>query len=213
MILSAYLLFLTSCLDNSGQSLINDPGMTDAAEVKAHIKLRFKNRNDHTCVVTRALQVTKKRTKLEYKALEAALSTLDLQGRKSSTSMKCSEVDRIIPENLGVSAAILENVVFVHQEDSNWPMQEGMVLKKKFDDIFESTRYTKALEALTKSKKEFQGKAKDLKVELAEFGAHLTTVNQHKQELATCAENQDTCVTSLESIQARLDRNDQKVLC
>lgn len=185
--------------------------MTDAAEVKAHIKLRFKNRNEHTCVVTRALQVTKKRTKLEYKALEAALSTLDLQGRRTSISMKCTEVDRIIPENLGVSAAILENVIFVHQEDSNWPMQEGMVLKKKFDDIFESTRYTKALEALTKTKKDVTAKAKDLKVELAEYSAHLTTVHNHQQELATCLENEELCVTELDSLKARLERNEQKV--
>ena len=33
-----------------------------------------------------------------------------------------------------------------HQEESSWPLQEGAVLKKKFDDIFESARYTKALE-------------------------------------------------------------------
>lgn len=191
--------------------MINDPGMTDAAEVKAHIKLRFKNRNEHTCVVTRALQVSKKRTKLEYKALEAALSTLDLQGKKSSISMKCGEVDRIIPENLGVSSAILENVIFVHQEDSNWPMQEGMVLKKRFDDIFESTRYTKALDALMKSKKEFQAKAKDIKTDLAELSAHLSTAKRHEQELASCVESQQSCEDSLKTLQSRLDQIDQRV--
>jgi hypothetical protein len=39
--------------------------------------------------------------------------------------------------------AILENVIFVHQEDSNWPLAEGQVLKRKFDDIFAATKYTK----------------------------------------------------------------------
>lgn len=39
--------------------------------------------------------------------------------------------------------AILENVIFVHQEDSNWPLAEGQTLKKKFDDIFSATKYTK----------------------------------------------------------------------
>lgn len=42
------------------------------------------------------------------------------------------------------SQAILENVIFVHQEDSNWPLAEGQTLKKKFDDIFSATKYTKA---------------------------------------------------------------------
>jgi DNA repair protein RAD50 len=45
--------------------------------------------------------------------------------------------------NLGVSSAVLESVIFCHQEESTWPMQEATVVKKKFDDIFESTRYTK----------------------------------------------------------------------
>ena len=39
--------------------------------------------------------------------------------------------------------AVLENVIFVHQEESNWPLAEGKVLKDKFDDIFAATKYTK----------------------------------------------------------------------
>ena len=39
--------------------------------------------------------------------------------------------------------AVLENVIFVHQDESNWPLAEGQVLKKKFDDIFAATKYTK----------------------------------------------------------------------
>jgi len=38
----------------------------------------------------------------------------------------------------------------VHQEESNWPLAEGKVLKEKFDDIFSATKYTKALESLRK---------------------------------------------------------------
>jgi len=28
---------------------------------------------------------------------------------------------------MGVSKAVLENVIFVHQEESNWPLAEGQV--------------------------------------------------------------------------------------
>lgn len=41
--------------------------------------------------------------------------------------------------------AVLENVIFVHQEESNWPLAEGKVLKEKFDDIFAATKYTKVV--------------------------------------------------------------------
>lgn len=50
-------------------------------------------------------------------------------------------MDREIPALMGVSKAILENVIFVHQDDSNWPVQDPSTLKKKFDDIFSATRY------------------------------------------------------------------------
>jgi DNA repair protein RAD50 len=46
-----------------------------------------------------------------------------------------------IPSLLGVSKSVLDNVIFCHQEDSYWPLAEPSQLKKKFDDIFEATRY------------------------------------------------------------------------
>ena len=62
--------------------------------------------------------------------------------------------------------AILEHVLFCHQEESNWPLQEGNVVKKRFDEIFESSRYTKAQEQVVKLKKT---KAKELKVRCDTF--------------------------------------------
>ena len=55
-------------------------------------------------------------------------------------STKCADLDTEIPRLLGVSKAILDNVIFCHQEESNWPLSEPATLKKKFDDIFEATR-------------------------------------------------------------------------
>lgn len=51
-------------------------------------------------------------------------------------------MDREIPALMGVSKAILENVIFVHQDEANWPLQDSSTLKKKFDDIFSATRYS-----------------------------------------------------------------------
>lgn len=39
-------------------------------------------------------------------------------------------MDEEVPRQLGVSKAILENVIFCHQEDSNWPLAEPAALKK-----------------------------------------------------------------------------------
>lgn len=39
--------------------------------------------------------------------------------------------------------AVLDNVIFVHQEESLWPLADGATIKKKFDEIFAATKYTK----------------------------------------------------------------------
>lgn len=193
-----------------GSSFVNDPMMTDCTTVKAHIKLRFQNRSDQTCVAVRSLQVTKKKAKLEFKQLDSVMRTTNQHGEKVSISMKCSDIDRIIPENLGISPAILENVIFVHQEDSSWPMQESGTLKKKFDEVFESTRYTKALEALQKSKKEFIARSKDLKADLMELNAHLMSANLFHKDLLQNEEYQEDCKVQLDRLIVELEDNEER---
>jgi DNA repair protein RAD50 len=194
-----------------GQSFVNDPGMTDTAEVKAHIKLLFKNRGGKDCLAIRSLQVTKKKKKLEFKALEGVIKTTNDDNQQVSLPFRCSDMDRMIPENLGVSPAILENVIFVHQEESNWPLQEGAVLKKKFDDVFESTRYTKALEALAKTKKDTQAKAKELKADLGELSGHLAAATMSRKELQDNQSNEENCETELSQINERLETTEGKL--
>ena len=62
-----------------------------------------------------------------------------------------------MPLHLGTSTAVLDNVIFCHQEDSFWPIAESSDLKKRFDSIFEAQKYTKAIEnikVLQKGQKE-----------------------------------------------------------
>lgn len=60
--------------------------------------------------------------------------------QRTTISTKCAEMDSEIPNLLGVSKAVLDNVIFCHQEDSYWPLAEASVLKKKFDEIFEASK-------------------------------------------------------------------------
>lgn len=79
---------------------------------------------------------------------------------------KNADMDAELPPMLGVSAAVLENVVFCHQEDSNWPLGNSKELKERFDAIFSSERYTKALDMINDSKKELQARTKEQSLEL-----------------------------------------------
>jgi len=126
----------------AGRSFIHDPTISDKTEIKGNIKLRFTNKSKAVQVVGRSYELSKKKgNKLEFKTLDGYIRTCNENGEKVSLSQKCTELDKHIPELMGVSRAVLDSVIFCHQEDSCWALEEGAILKKKFDAIFESTRY------------------------------------------------------------------------
>lgn len=173
--------------NKSGQSFVHDPKSIGQSSVKASVKLRFNNRGSQSMVVIRSMEVTQKKTTASFKALDGIIRTQDPNtGERVSLSHKCSELDRQIPALMGVSKPILEHVVFCHQEDSSWPLQEGAVLKKRFDDIFDSTRYAKALEAIKASRKEYAATVKDLKAELEGLKSHKHAASGFMEELQDC---------------------------
>ena len=75
-------------------------------------------------------------------------------------------MDRQVPSLMGVSNAILENVVFCHQDESLWPFSDQANLKKIFDEIFDTTKYTKALNELRQTSKKYSKYAREFKQEL-----------------------------------------------
>ncbi|KNE90320.1 hypothetical protein PSTG_16248, partial [Puccinia striiformis f. sp. tritici PST-78] len=145
--------------NTKGGAFVHDPSIAGESVVMAEVLLRFKNLAGTKLIASRRLQVSKKKnTALTMKTLEGTLSYNDdstAPGSKRRTiSTKCAEMDSEVPRHLGISKAILENVIFCHQEESNWPLSEPASLKKKFDEIFEATKYTKALDNIKSIKKD-----------------------------------------------------------
>jgi DNA repair protein RAD50 len=116
------------------------------SQVKGQIKLLFTAANKKQAMCSRSFSLTQKPTRREYKAFEAALRTKDENGGNNCVSFKIADLNKLVPEMMGVSTAVLESVIFVHQEDACWPLSEDKILKQKFDDIFAATEYTKALD-------------------------------------------------------------------
>ncbi|KAH6657791.1 DNA repaire protein UVS6 [Truncatella angustata] len=133
--------------NSKGGAFIHDPKLVGEREVLAQVKLRFLTLPDSSHVVTRSLQLSVKKTTRSVKTLESALETKRL-GERSSITSKNADMDSLVPETLGVAPAILESVIFCHQDESLWPMSEPASLKKRFDEIFEAQKYTKAIDNL-----------------------------------------------------------------
>ncbi|KAF7555057.1 hypothetical protein G7046_g6641 [Stylonectria norvegica] len=133
--------------NSKGGAFIHDPKLCGEKEVLAQVKLQFRSINDRQHVATRSIQLTVKKTARTQKTLDCSLVVMN-NGERTTTSTRTAQLDELIPERLGVSPAILDAVIFCHQEESMWPLSEPAALKKRFDEIFEALKYTKAIDNL-----------------------------------------------------------------
>ncbi len=131
------------------------------------VKLSFRATTGHQMVVTRNMQVTVKKNTVQFKTLEGVIQTKTKDGERTSVSSRVAELDQVMPQYLGVSKAVLDSVIFCHQDESLWPLSEPAALKKKFDEIFEALKYTKAIDnikALRKAKNDELKRFKEAEV-------------------------------------------------
>ncbi|KAK3099688.1 hypothetical protein FSP39_008022 [Pinctada imbricata] len=180
-----------------GGAFIHDPKVAHEREVKGQIKLQFRDVTKNKMVIQRLMLVTQKAKKVEMKTLDGLITRIGQDGEKRSISSKCAEMDREMITSLGVAKPVLENVIFCHQEDSNWPLSEGKALKDKFDAIFASTRYVKALDTIRKLK---QTQDQELKM----FKQDITYLRQHKDKASQLE-------ADLNEVQAKLAASKESV--
>jgi DNA repair protein RAD50 len=196
----------------SGHSFIHDPKVAGETETKAQIKLRFKTAAGKDVVCIRSFQLTQKASKMEYKAIESVLQTINPHtGEKVCLSYRCADMDREIPALMGVSKAILENVIFVHQDESNWPLQDPSTLKKKFDDIFSATRYTKALEVIKKLHKDQAQEIKTFKLKLENLQTLKDAAYKLRESIAQDQERTESSKVQMLELETSVQKVDAEV--
>lgn len=168
---------------SQGAAFINDPRIRSVTETNAKIRLQFTNVRGEEYLVSRHFLLKMTRSgKAEFKTVDqtlkrnrsrrkrrrrrradgeedgdegqAAEEDDEDDYRQNSTSHRCAELNALLPDLMRVTKPILNSVIFVHQEDSLWPLADPKKLKERFDDIFSATRYTKALESIRKFRKE-----------------------------------------------------------
>ncbi|XP_056858154.1 DNA repair protein RAD50-like, partial [Raphanus sativus] len=196
----------------SGHSFIHDPKVAGETETKAQIKLRFKTAAGKDVVCIRSFQLTQKASKMEYKAIESVLQTINPHtGEKVCLSYRCADMDREIPALMGVSKAILENVIFVHQDESNWPLQDPSTLKKKFDDIFSATRYTKALEVIKKLHKDQAQEIKTFKLKLENLQTLKDAAYKLRESITQDQERTESSKAQMSELENSIQKVDAEV--
>ncbi|NXY52822.1 RAD50 protein, partial [Callaeas wilsoni] len=200
-----------------GKTFVHDPKVANETDVRAQIRLQFRDVNGELIAVQRSMVCTQKGKTPEFKTLESVI-TRTKHGEKVSLSSKCAEIDREMISALGVSKSVLNNVIFCHQEESNWPLSEGKALKQKFDEIFSATRYIKALEALRQVRLKQSLKVKECQTELKylkqnkekaqEIQDHLSN---REAQLAASKENVKSIESQLEPLKSSLSAVEQNL--
>nr|CAB3446633.1 unnamed protein product [Digitaria exilis] len=197
----------------SGHTFVHDPKVAGETETKGQIKLRFKTAAGKDVVCIRSFQLTQKASKMEFKAIESVLQTINPHsGEKVCLSYRCADMDREIPALMGVSKAVLENVIFVHQDESNWPLQDPSTLKKKFDDIFSATRYTKALEVIKKLHKDQAQEIKTFRLKLENLQTLKDQAYKLRDNIAQDQEKSDVSKSQMEQLKAKIQGIENEIL-
>ncbi|KAI4292622.1 DNA repair protein RAD50 [Pancytospora philotis] len=217
--------------NTKGGAFLYDPAMANEVDTQAEIKLRFRNNAKERMVCTRMLQVSQRGGRPVQKTLETSLSKEFYDGDENAPdrtgkengfnyagsqagrarcellSSKLAEVDKEVAEHLGVTPALLDSVIFCHQEESTWPISEPRILKERLDQIFCSEKYNKALKALKDTRKTVASDTK-LKEQTLEF---LFKEKSRRELIQAEAQRAADAVATKEQLLARLGDQRKRV--
>ncbi|OCT87781.1 DNA repair protein RAD50 [Xenopus laevis] len=195
---------------SKGNTFVYHPKLAHETDVRAQICLQLKDVNGEPVAVQRSIICRQKGKSTECKTVDCVITRIK-HGGPVSLRPKCEEMNKEMISALGVSSAVLNNVIFCHQEDSNWPLSEGKRLKGKFDEIFSITRYSKALETLRdvrmkedQNVSNYQEEIKYLKENKEKAREIQDNLQSKEKQLTVSKENVKSIESQLEPLKDRL---------
>ncbi|CAL7940101.1 unnamed protein product [Xylocopa violacea] len=195
-----------------GKYFIHDPTLTRTPSVRGVVKAEVIDAAGNLYTIARTIESSKTNTTIKFKTLDSTLSRMN----KGSTEVisitnRCANVDTELTLAMGVSKPILDYVIFCHQEDLNWPFQDGKKLKEKFDEIFDSARFNKALESITKYLKDLKEKVNVLKEQKRSCQVIVDEVEEKEKKLADHKKRLETSKAKIMEFNKELEPLNQKL--
>jgi len=166
-----------------GASFVHDPKMARETSVKGQVKLQFTGIGNRDKIICRSMEASQKLKTIQIKTLDSTITDRTDPSKPVMISSKCADVNNEMMNCLGVTKAILNFVIFCHQEESNWPLEEGGRVKDRFDEIFNSAKYQKCLKNIKDVRKKEMDKAKLEKNDMEHFKGDKQYADTKKKEL------------------------------
>lgn len=136
---------------DKGKCFIHNNKFSKTGEVRARIKLSFSTLKKEKISATRFYSTSLDKStpkKVNFRAGENVLEIEDPNGQKQRVNMKINEMDNAIPAAMSLSKAIVDNVIFCHQDENTWPIDDVYRIKSRFEDLLETTRWANTLTQL-----------------------------------------------------------------
>ncbi|KAI4479172.1 hypothetical protein M0804_011311 [Polistes exclamans] len=189
-----------------GKSFVHDKSSLEFRLVKGCIKAEFISANGNAYTISRVIECMRSRSGSKLKRVDNTLSRKEKGEIKAvSITNRCIDINTEVVNAMGVSKSILNYVIFCHQEEFNWPLDDGKKLKEKFDEIFESVRFNKALENYLKCIKNLEQDIRVLKIEKDSFKNVVNEVEDKEKKLQNTRDRLEEATNEITTIDKELE--------
>ncbi|XP_055588260.1 DNA repair protein RAD50 [Uranotaenia lowii] len=189
-----------------GKAFVHDPKIFNTVESLGQVKLMVQDFMGNKVTATRSMKVSHRGKTAKFETLDSVVTMEDkTTGAKSNICRpRITDINNDMCDAMGVSKAIINNVIFCHQEDSNWPLDEPKELKKKFDAIFGTTEYNRVIEKLMKISKEYTERQKDKSADLRILEKYKGDAEMKQQQLEKAEEKKVSQRKEVENLEGSL---------
>ncbi|EAN32440.2 AAA domain protein [Theileria parva strain Muguga] len=200
---------------SKGRTFLFNNKLNKSSEVKASIKITFNTHTNETVSASRSYSVTTDKVdpkKLTFKGTENVLNVIAQDGKKKSLALKTTDMDMAVPLLMGMSKALLDNVIFCHQDENNWPLDDPSKIKSRFDDLLETSRYTKALQSIQRAKREQEDMIILKKSKLDAYKSQILQIADLKKQLETSRQEISKTKAEIDLTQKHLSLMNERML-
>ncbi|KAM9932665.1 hypothetical protein OXX80_007705, partial [Metschnikowia pulcherrima] len=180
--------------NSKGGAFVNDPTIADRSVVNAEIKLGFVSVDGKPMTVTRNMQLNRKRV---------------TRGVQNSNTFKSLEGQLAVVAK-GEKTTVLEYVIFCHQDDSLWPLSEAGVLKKRFDEIFEASKFTKVLDSLKTIRKDMAADIRVIEQGVQHAQLDKSRASKVKSRLSELVQKAEQFSSEIAALTVQIERSEQR---
>ncbi|XP_063986725.1 DNA repair protein RAD50-like [Diachasmimorpha longicaudata] len=199
---------------DSGMSFIHDPMLKNqtSVQVRGCVKGEIIDYEGKIITVIKTIEYSRYEKQRKFKILDNTVSVLNPQtGEETQLTNRCADVDVKVMNSLGVSKAILNHVIFCHQDEANWPLDENKMVKERFDAILGMPISNKVVENFRGVAKLTEADLKIAQIEEARCADKVTEIIAKEEKLDEFNKRKSEIEKNIKKINSELESRNERL--